>query len=74
MTKKTSGYLLIAFAIALVLVQYYRYRIAPDFEINELNLITVEGKIYPIQFNKKNCVQSFTSPPGAVRAMLNLSR
>ena len=53
MTKKTSGYLLIAFAIAVVFVQYYRYRIAPDFEINELNLITAEGKIYPIQFNKK---------------------
>lgn len=63
MNKKTSGYLLIALAIALVIFQYVKYRVAPSFEIKNLTLTTADGKSYPIQFkeNKLLVVSFFTT-------------
>ena len=52
MNKKYSGYLLLALAIGIVLYQYFKYRVAPDFNVNELKLVTIEGKAYPITFKE----------------------
>jgi thiol-disulfide isomerase/thioredoxin len=52
MNKKYTGYLLLALAIGIVLFQYFKYRVAPDFNVNELNLVTKEGAVYPISFKK----------------------
>ena len=52
MNKKYAGYLLLALAVALVIFQYVKYRVAPDFNVNELKLVTKEGAVYPITFKK----------------------
>jgi thiol-disulfide isomerase/thioredoxin len=52
MNKKYSGYLLLALAIGIVLNQYFKYRVAPEFNVNELKLQTKEGANYPIIFKK----------------------
>ncbi len=63
MNKKYSGYLLLALAIGIVLYQYFKYRVAPDFNVNELKLVTIEGKAYPITFkeNKLLVISFFTT-------------
>jgi thiol-disulfide isomerase/thioredoxin len=52
MRKKYSGYLLLILAIGIVLFQYYKYRVAPNFNVNELNLLSSQGTAYPITFKK----------------------
>lgn len=52
MTKKYTGYILLTLAIGIVLFQYVKYRVAPDFNVNDLKLVTKEGKAYPITFKK----------------------
>jgi len=63
MNKKYVGYLLLALAIGIVLFQYFKYRVAPDFEVNELKLVTKEGNAYPIKFkeNKLLVISFFTT-------------
>ena len=63
MNKKYSGYLLLALAIGIVLFQYFKYRVAPNFNVNELKLVTAEGKAYPITFkeNKLLVISFFTT-------------
>jgi hypothetical protein len=55
MNKKFTGYLLLALAIGIVLFQYVKYRVAPDFNVNDLQLVTIEGKDYPIYFPRAHC-------------------
>jgi thiol-disulfide isomerase/thioredoxin len=52
MRKKYSGYLLLILAIGIVLFQYYKYRVAPNFKVNELKLLSSQGAAYPITFKK----------------------
>lgn len=52
MNKKYSGYLLLALAIGIVVFQYVKYRVAPDFELHELKLETASGKEYNIKLKK----------------------
>jgi thiol-disulfide isomerase/thioredoxin len=52
MNKKLAGYLLLTLAIALVIFQYIKYRVAPDFDVNELKLINKEGQAYQINFKE----------------------
>lgn len=63
MNKKYTGYLLLALAIGVVIFQYFKYRVAPDFNIKELSLETIEGKDYQINFkeNKLIVLSFFTS-------------
>jgi thiol-disulfide isomerase/thioredoxin len=56
MNKKYTGYLLLALAIGIVLFQYFKYRVAPDFDVNDLKLMTKDGTAYPIQFKKDKLV------------------
>lgn len=52
MNKKYTGYLLLVLAIGIVLFQYFKYRVAPDFEVNDLKLVNIQGQNYPITFKK----------------------
>ncbi|HRG60034.1 MAG TPA: TlpA disulfide reductase family protein [Bacteroidia bacterium] len=63
MNKKTTGYLLIMLAMAIVIFQYVKYRVAPSFEIQNLQLTTADGNNYPVQFkeNKLLVVSFFTT-------------
>jgi thiol-disulfide isomerase/thioredoxin len=60
MNKKYVGYLLLVLAIGIVLFQYVKFRVAPDFNVNDLTLVTKEGIAYPITFKEdKLLVVSF---------------
>lgn len=63
MNKKTTGYFLLALAIGIVIFQYVKYRVAPHFELNELQLQTADQKNYSIQTkeNKLTVVIFFTT-------------
>lgn len=63
MNKKYTGYLLLALAIGIVLFQYFKYRVAPDFNVNDLKLVTKDGAAYPINFkeNKLLVISFFTT-------------
>lgn len=52
MNKKYSGYLLLALAIGIVIFQYVKYRVAPDFDVKEIKLISLDGKDFPVTFKK----------------------
>jgi len=51
MNKKYTGYVLVVLAIAIVVFQYIKYRVAPDFNLESLKLETTEGKPYQVSFN-----------------------
>lgn len=63
MAKKTTGYLLIALAIAVVIFQYIKYRVAPEFDSKALPLMTADGTAYELKFkeNKLLVLSFFTT-------------
>lgn len=63
MNKKITGYILISLAVGIVLFQYYKYRVAPSFDVNDLKLVSGEGEVYPIKFkeNKLLVISFFTT-------------